>query len=589
LQRGAELDQRAAQFRQQEERRKALKRKREEKERKEREARRQLGVGLATQMVGYSHTQARLKSGMEAFVGLQKKRKAEDDQKEREVRRKLDVVAEVVERDPWDDVEEFGVEDLDTELPSLDTRKADSFVDDDVDDETLLEVHNQIMSDPAEEALEEAPERTVQHPPRLGPSIASIPQIPSQDSADCRLHGPINQALEKALEQLPDPLIELLSTDCSKNRSWAPASSLLHRLNPVGLPPHRLRLKLGCVVTLLQNLEVLAVSDDGTSRMITLLQGNYLQVFQVEHDHIKCLVRDGPMEGSKAVLIQKAFEAKYKNDDQFPFRRVQFPIRVCAKQDTPRHRSPSHIEPAPTIPAKQTLLKKGLTPPRAFKKPELPVSRKPASGAIKKPTPMESKSAKPPVETIVHATTESVTLVDWDDFLVSGTQIARELNSDRQPGLPVQRPMKSPAETKPCPKQQSFPKRPINKPESMPGSATVKPPSMGPPPRPLQQSKPSVPSKSITTNSSMGPPRPLRSQPPSRSLQPAPVANKRSVQPQTKPTLKPGKPIPLSLPKPKPESKLAPSFSDLGFDMSTQEAVSFFDDDEFSSSPTISV
>jgi hypothetical protein len=70
LEHGSELDQRAARAREADERRKAAKKKREEREAKEARARKQIGVGLATQLIGYSHTQAQLKNGMEAFLGV---------------------------------------------------------------------------------------------------------------------------------------------------------------------------------------------------------------------------------------------------------------------------------------------------------------------------------------------------------------------------------------------------------------------------------------------------------------------------------------------------------------------------------------
>jgi tRNA nucleotidyltransferase (CCA-adding enzyme) len=60
FEREAELEQRAARARKAEESRKAAKKKREEKEAKEARARQQIGVGLATQLAGYSHTQAQL-------------------------------------------------------------------------------------------------------------------------------------------------------------------------------------------------------------------------------------------------------------------------------------------------------------------------------------------------------------------------------------------------------------------------------------------------------------------------------------------------------------------------------------------------
>lgn len=76
LEREVEREKAAEAFRDQEKRAREAQKKREERLKKEQAARKQLGIGLATQLAGYSHTQKRMKSGMEAFLGL-KKRQAE--------------------------------------------------------------------------------------------------------------------------------------------------------------------------------------------------------------------------------------------------------------------------------------------------------------------------------------------------------------------------------------------------------------------------------------------------------------------------------------------------------------------------------
>lgn len=70
IERGAELLRRAERAKEQERRRKDYQRRREDRERKEREARRSVGIGLATQLAGYSHTQTAMKRGMERFLGV---------------------------------------------------------------------------------------------------------------------------------------------------------------------------------------------------------------------------------------------------------------------------------------------------------------------------------------------------------------------------------------------------------------------------------------------------------------------------------------------------------------------------------------
>ncbi|KAK3076344.1 hypothetical protein LTS18_013270, partial [Coniosporium uncinatum] len=68
IERGAELDTRAEKAREQERRRKSAQKKKAEREEKERVKRKQLGIGLATQLVGFRHTQRRMKRAMEGWV-----------------------------------------------------------------------------------------------------------------------------------------------------------------------------------------------------------------------------------------------------------------------------------------------------------------------------------------------------------------------------------------------------------------------------------------------------------------------------------------------------------------------------------------
>jgi hypothetical protein len=102
LERDFELDQRAARAREAEKRRKAANKKREEREAEEATAKKQIRVGLVTQLIGYSHTQAQLKNGMETFLGV-KKRKEEKREKEIDLTKKMEAIAENIEKEPWDD------------------------------------------------------------------------------------------------------------------------------------------------------------------------------------------------------------------------------------------------------------------------------------------------------------------------------------------------------------------------------------------------------------------------------------------------------------------------------------------------------
>lgn len=73
FERAAELDRRAEAIRAREKRRRQAQQRREEQERSNEDARRKMGIGLATQLAGYSKTQQQMKAGMETFLGLGKR------------------------------------------------------------------------------------------------------------------------------------------------------------------------------------------------------------------------------------------------------------------------------------------------------------------------------------------------------------------------------------------------------------------------------------------------------------------------------------------------------------------------------------
>jgi hypothetical protein len=438
LERDSELEQRAARAREAEERRKAAKKKREEREAKELKARQQIGVGLATQLVGYSHTQAQLKNGMEAFLGLKKKKDEEKRKKDLELTKKLDEIEGNIEKEPWDDDDE----DMGVDLPDANLSFGEQWADDDLDDDTLLEAHDMVMSDPIEE-----PQAAVKPPAPVTPVVLAPPVVPTpspkpmatqSDPEFTRTHGPVNKAIEAVLNKLPEPLIELLSQDLSlKTPDWDPSLGLLHKLNPVGLPSHRLRIKVGCVVSLLRDLN--------TSSQLSKSQ--HLQVLRCENDRLECLVLDGQLQGTKTFLTRVPFIAKYKNLDQHPFQRTQFPIRVAidyTPSSLPRDTSQTGFK-LPSIP--------GRVPPASLsRKPTPPIVKaKPAANknpGFKLPGLPASKSS---LSTTVEST--SVTKYSqytplpatdcWDDFLESSTQISRELASEAV--ATIQEPVKTSA------------------------------------------------------------------------------------------------------------------------------------------------
>lgn len=417
LERAADLEQRAQFLREREERSKANKKKREQKERKEEALRRQNGVGLATQMVGYSHTQAKMKKGMEAFTGYKKKREVREDEqkkKEHEVLKQLEaVMEEEVVKEPWDDDDVF-----DAPVPT--TRTDDQF-DDDLDDETLLEFHDKVMSDPVEEMIE---------PPEPQPIVSSAPVTRSpklvdasqKDMSFVRLHGPVNKMVDSLLNKLPETLVELLSHDCSVDpATWDPSPSLLHKLNPSGFPPHRLRIKVGCAVSLLRDLN--------TSSQLSKSQ--HLQILRIEQERLECLVLDGQLEGTKAFLTKVSFFAKHRNEDKCAYKRIQFPIQISMDYATPpiiRKAGQSGFKkPTPTGQPPQLLYTPVKRPdPMPTKKARTQLQRNPS---FKLPGLPASKTST--VAVLPQAPISPTSILDgWDDFLDTATQIARDLSSE---------------------------------------------------------------------------------------------------------------------------------------------------------------
>ncbi|KAF2677376.1 hypothetical protein K458DRAFT_447026 [Lentithecium fluviatile CBS 122367] len=573
LERGAELEKRAARFRDAEERRKAAKRKRGERERKEAEARRHMGVGLATQLIGYSRTQAQLKSGMEAFLGF-KKRQVEERRKEVEVAKQLEALVEEDVKEPWDD--DAAEEDFD--LPGLDTAGGEQLFDDDLDDDTLLEIHDLVTSDPMEESNDDAQ-------PAASTSVAEAPKcISIKESADyVRLHGPINKAIQAILDKLPEPLIELLSEDISTNPDiWDPAPSLLHKLNPVGLPPHRLHVKAGCVVTLLREL----------NSSSSLSKSQHLRVIRTEKDRLECLVLDGQLEGTQTFLTRVSFSANHRNDGNRAYQRMQFPIQVSKdwvskdvsrEMSQPTFKLPSipGLEPSPSVLA---IPKPKPHPNPSFKLPGLPASK------VKSPGP--SKPTHPPACSLLDG---------WDDFLDSGTQIARELSSEPPPSdkaLPATHSVPSVpvANTLPPPSTQEFDfdfllddldDEPYNKPPYKESKMSMPPPEKPradshAPPKPTKKSPFPRTDHPLTSKHKIAPPPP-RSEPESASKRKMVDQSPASVPTKRVAFVEPSRPTAAHIQSERVAlaSKVVKplkAFNEFG--LSTQEAASFFEDDE---------
>lgn len=139
----------------------------------------------------------------------------------------------------------------------------------------------------------------------------------------CSTNDEVDRVNTELVESMPGEVWDLHSADsieCDGDGGMKDmiTPEFLHSLKSSSLPPHHLRLKVGCPVILLQNILPEVGLCNGTRLIVTSLS-RYV---------IGATIINGPHTGTKHFILRKPI---YPSDLDVPFklRRLQFPIRAA--------------------------------------------------------------------------------------------------------------------------------------------------------------------------------------------------------------------------------------------------------------------
>jgi len=147
------------------------------------------------------------------------------------------------------------------------------------------------------------------------------PEILSEKAILTPLNKDVTKINDHCLHHMHGEQRTFLSIDAQddKNKQFSVPLEFLHTLEPSGLPPHVLNLKIGCVVIVVRNIDQSNGLMNGTRLLIT---GFHARVLEAR------ILTKGSFY-SKKVLICKIPLTQVDDTNPFTFTRFQFPVKLA--------------------------------------------------------------------------------------------------------------------------------------------------------------------------------------------------------------------------------------------------------------------
>ena len=181
------------------------------------------------------------------------------------------------------------------------------------DDEGRVEIPEEILSDPELGFVEEVFGRPLDH--QNPDSYKNIAVLTPTNAVSLSLAETVLNLLETPERVYKS--IDEAQTFAGEDTTLYPLE-YLNSITPAGMPPHKLRLKVGAIIMLLRNLN----TKNG------LVNGTRLLVEEMQTHVLLCEITQGPRRGDKVFIPRIEL---CPEDTGYPFilRRRQFPVRLA--------------------------------------------------------------------------------------------------------------------------------------------------------------------------------------------------------------------------------------------------------------------